>query len=250
MSLPPDERKPFRAFHAHLAPDRPPAASIPVVRIAWALVLLLTPAAAAGQAQETRSGCEERLAAMVLVQTLNARILASRSATAALEAWCAARRLAPEPTVRVLRAPGAAKAPDAEQLERLHVARAEELRYRRVQLVCGGRVLSEADNWYVPDRLTSVMNHLLETTDTPFGPVVRPLEPYRLTFAANLLWQPLQEGWEGRPVGALCPAPPAPLAVPVHLFEHRAVLFTGAGQPFAEVRERYTREVVAGPGAD
>jgi hypothetical protein len=30
----------------------------------------------------------------------------------------------------------------------------------------------------------------------PFGKVVRPLEPYRQTFAVKLLWSPLPTGWE------------------------------------------------------
>jgi hypothetical protein len=51
-----------------------------------------------------------------------------------------------------------------------------------VQLWCGDRLLSEADNWYVPSRLTPAMNTALETTDTPFGKAVQELKPYRRTF--------------------------------------------------------------------
>jgi len=43
------------------------------------------------------------------------------------------------------------------------------VKYRRVQPSCGDHILSEADNWYVPRRLTPEMNRLLETTDVPFG---------------------------------------------------------------------------------
>ena len=32
--------------------------------------------------------------------------------------------------------------------------------------MCGDQVFSEADNWYVPARLTAEMNHALDTTDT------------------------------------------------------------------------------------
>ena len=60
------------------------------------------------------------------------------------------------------------------------------------------------------------MNILLATSDEPFGRVVRPLQPYRRTFAAKLLWSPLDV-----PPGA------ARLDPPAALFEHRAVLYTG-----------------------
>jgi hypothetical protein len=38
-----------------------------------------------------------------------------------------------------------------------------------VHLKCGERVLSEADNWYVPARLTKEMNQSLENSDIAFG---------------------------------------------------------------------------------
>jgi hypothetical protein len=181
------------------------------------------------------------------VQTLNARILASRSATATLESWCAARGLAVEPKVRARLVAGASKPPTRDQIERLQVRGPEELKYRRVQLVCGGHVLSEADNWYVPARLTAEMNRLLETTDTPFGRAVQPLQPYRQTFSAELLWQPLPEGWERRSGAGLCDAAAEPLAPPPYLFEHRAVLYDSARRPFSEVSERYMQEILALP---
>jgi len=86
-------------------------------------------------------------------------------------------------------------------------------------------VLSDADNWYVPGRLSADMNHLLETTDTPFGTVVRPLEPYRQTLAVTMFW-----------TGG---APP-----PEALFAHRAVLFTRDHVPFSEVYEVYQRDIL------
>jgi hypothetical protein len=104
-------------------------------------------------------------------------------------------------------------------------------------------VLSAAENWYVPDRLTAEMNRLLETTTTPFGRAVEPLQPYRRTFAVTLLWTPLPDGWERAPS---LPAPTGgALAIPDALFEHRAVLYTGDHKPFAEVREIYQRAILA-----
>lgn len=63
-------------------------------------------------------------------------------------------------------------------------------------MLCGALVLSEADNWYVPGRLTPEMSKLLDTTDLPFGRVVQTLHFQRHTLSSTLLWQPLPEGWE------------------------------------------------------
>jgi hypothetical protein len=134
--------------------------------------------------------------------------------------------------------------PTAEQRARLDVTAKDAVAFRHVRLRCGDRVLSEADNWYIPDRLTADMNRQLDTTDTPFGRVVRTLEPYRHTFAATLLWSPLPSGWEtgasARPAFAR-----GPLAIPESLFEHHAVLYTSRHTPFAEVDEVYRRELLA-----
>ena len=185
-----------------------------------------------------------RLEALALIQTLNAEILASRSATQSLENWCRDHRLADEPRIFARAVAGIDKPPEAEQRERLEVTSGDEVKYRRVQLRCGTHVLSEADNWYVPSRLTPEMNRLLETTDTPFGVVVGPLEPYRRTFAVKLLWAPLPDGWEreperetGRTGGTL--------VIPDALFEHRAVLYDRTGRPFSEVSEIYQGEILA-----
>ena len=54
-------------------------------------------------------------------------------------------------------------------------------------------MLSEADNWYVPSRLTGEMNRVLETTAAPFGKAVMDLKPYRQTYAVDVLWWPLPD---------------------------------------------------------
>jgi chorismate-pyruvate lyase len=131
-------------------------------------------------------------------------------------------------------------------VSRLEITGRDEVRYRKVHLRCGARVLSNAENWYVPGRLTPDMNRLLETTDTPFGKVVESLQPYRRTFAVRLLWAPLAAGWE-RESGSLPAATGGSLAIPDALFEHRAVLYTRGHKPFAEVRELYQRQLLAFP---
>jgi chorismate-pyruvate lyase len=187
-----------------------------------------------------------RLEALALIQTLNAEILASRSATATLEHWCRDHRLAADPKIVAQVITGMTKRPTAEHRQRLEISDQELVKYRRVHLRCGTHVLSEADNWYVPGRLTPDMNRLLETTDTPFGRVVESLEPYRRTFAVTLLWSPLPDGWERQP-GNVPAATGRMLIMPDALFEHRAVLYTRDNRPFSEVSEVYQRDVLAFP---
>jgi hypothetical protein len=139
---------------------------------------------------------------------------------------------------------GVERPASAEQRARLGVGDTEPVRYRHVQLRCGDRVLSEADNWYVPGRLTAEMNRLLDATDTPFGRAVQPLAPYRRTLEVRMLWAPLPEGWERQPRQAVAAAE-VPLTIPDALFEHRAVLYTRDHAPFSEVHEVYQRELVA-----
>ena len=187
-----------------------------------------------------------RLQALALIQTLNAEILSSRSATLILENWCREHRLATDPKIVAHVVTGINKVPTAEQRQRLEVNAQDEVKYRRVQLRCGTRILSEADNWYVPSRLTPEMNRLLETTDIPFGKVVKSLEPYRRTFSAKLLWAPLPEGWE-REQGRLPAATGNTLVIPDAVFEHRAVLYSHEHRPFSEVVEVYQRQILDFP---
>jgi chorismate-pyruvate lyase len=186
-----------------------------------------------------------RTQALALVQGLNAEILGSRSATATLETWCRDHALAPEPRIVAEVVAGEPRAPDAEQRRRLGADAREAVRYRRVRLRCGDHVLSEAENWYLPGRLTPEMNQALETSDTPFGRVVAPLEPYRRTFAARLLWSPLPEGWERSSHVADPCRSAGPLAIPGALFEHRALVLGRDNRPIAEVHEVYQGALLA-----
>jgi hypothetical protein len=184
-----------------------------------------------------------RVEAYALVETLNAKLLAARSATFTLDQWCADHHMAEDPKIRARLVKGAEKPISAEQRQRLQVADGEIVKYRRVELACGDHILSEADNWYVPSRLTTEMNILLETTDTPFGRAVQELKPYRQTFAVELHWHSLPDGWEMSP--PLNQQSAGPLAIPPVLFEHRALLFTADRKPFSEVDEHYTSEILA-----
>jgi chorismate-pyruvate lyase len=193
-----------------------------------------------------------RLEALALLATLNSEILSSRSATLTLEQWCREHALAEPAVILAHRTDTVNQAPSATTRTDLKVSAQEELHYRRVELKCGERVLSVAENWYVPGRLTAKMNRQLETTQTPFGKVVQPLEPHRETIAVRMLWQPLAEGWERDPA-TVAPAPGSseapgkPLDLPSELFEHRAILYSARGEPIAEVDEVYQRDLLAFP---
>lgn len=183
-----------------------------------------------------------RFEALAVVEGLNARLLASRSATATLEGWCAEHGMAAPPRLAANLQRGADKPASEETRRRLNAGPDTLLRYRQVKLACGDHVLSEADNWYVPERLTPEMNRLLETTDMPFGRAVQALGTTRQTIGAELLWQPLPHGWDqAPPPAATC----GDLAIPDHLFRHRAVLFTAERVPFAEVVETYGAAILA-----
>ena len=187
-----------------------------------------------------------RLEALALVETLNAELLAGRSATAVLEKWCADHHMAAEPRIVAHVAPGVVAPPGAEQRERLQIGAEDEVKYRRVALRCGEHTLSEADNWYVPARLTPEMNRALEASDAPFGKVIAPLRPFRRTFAVEMRWSPLPAGWESKTRATIMRERPKKeeLEAPHALFEHRAIVHGGDGKPISEVRETYTNEIL------
>src|SRR5438309_2180810 len=75
-----------------------------------------------------------RLQALALLQTINAEVLASPSATLTLEAWCRDHHLASESTITAEVVRDVAKAPTAEQRQRLRVSPQDEVKYRKVRL--------------------------------------------------------------------------------------------------------------------
>ena len=155
---------------------------------------------------------------------LSRRLLASPSATATLRQWCVDHGIA-DPVIHAEVIKVAPPAATAAQRRELQVDAREPLGYRRVRLGCAGHVLSEAENWYVPSRLTPEMNATLDGTDTPFGTVVAPFHISRRNLAADMLWRR----------GANPPA---------QLFRHRALVLDANGHPIAEVIETYQREAV------
>lgn len=153
-------------------------------------------------------------------------LAAHDSATQALGEWCAARRIADPATIRALADRDADSPPSPAIRAALGVSADEPVAYRHVRLTCGGVVLSDARNWYVPARLTPAMNATLQTTDTPFGKVVMPLGFRRERLAAR----------RGRM--AECPSGT--------VLSHRAVLRVAGGQAISLVVECYTKANMTG----
>jgi len=151
---------------------------------------------------------------------LKADLLAGNSATQTLAQWCGALKLADPAVIHAERAQTVTPA-SAEVRALLKVGADEKVGYRRVRLACGTHVLSEADNWYVPSRLTDSMNDKLDHSDTPFGTVVKPLNFHRTTIRAD--------------------APGQPNAI----LTVKALLLTQSEVPFSLVVENYTRELSA-----
>lgn len=183
----------------------------------------------------------ERTGLLALLQTLNADLLAHDSATLTLERWCADHRLADPARIVARRLRDVDKPVPDDVRARLAVDPGEPIGYRHVELACGEHVLSEADNWYVPARLTADMNLRLNSTDEPFGKVVAPLHFRRRTLSAQLLWSPLPAGWELAADSRTFAG--AELRIPHRLLRHEAILYGDTQVPFSAVIETYTNAV-------
>jgi hypothetical protein len=148
------------------------------------------------------------------------------SATAVLQAWCDAH--GPKPGVRITArpAPVAARPLTAPARQALRPPPGQAVRYRRVDLMCGGVVLSHAENWYLPGRLTDDMNRRLQQTRAPFGVVVKGLNFTRRNLKTEVLLTDARR-------------------VPPLVLRHTAVLLKGDGTAFSYVVETYTDQVLS-----
>jgi hypothetical protein len=157
-----------------------------------------------------------------------ARLDKGGSATEVLRGWCAEHHMADPPVIRAERDLSRDKAASGDVRTLLGAAPGEPIRYRRVRLMCGARVLSEADNWYRPGRLTAEMNRQLDQTDTPFGAVVKPLGFHRRTLRVEKPFDPEKRG----------------AVLPHILVRYRALLMDQGGAPFSLVVESYTAAIL------
>lgn len=180
-----------------------------------------------------------------LAQSLNSSLLEATSASKTLQSWCGDHDYIYSSGLR------------AEVIERsvdihpetpkvrviLKASPAEPVAFRRVRLICGRHVLSDAENWYLPARLKEGMNWRLNNTSMPFGLVVQELGFYRRNQSVDLLWWNLQDPTLTQLSTDL--QLQEALAIPDILFRHYAVLYSGEDRPFSYVVESYTKDLIA-----
>lgn len=165
------------------------------------------------------------------LERINEALLTSDSATATLEAWCASKGLAEPPVIVARNVDSLDRPASPEQRARLELEPDEPVKYRHVQLVCGETILSVAENWYVPGRLTAAMNAALETTRTPYGKVIRDLGPQRSSLGVA------RSNWLAASISGGTVADPPRCNETA--FSHAAIVADRNGRPLAEVRENY-----------
>jgi hypothetical protein len=144
-----------------------------------------------------------------------AALRAGQSATALLQQWC--DTAGGGARIEALRVRTDGPSADLAVRRRLRASADETVAYRHVDLACAGLVLSRADNWYLPARLTPEMNRILAATDQPFGAVVKDLGFHRRLLAMSET--------------ALSPG---------ESLRVRAILIDNDGRPFSLVEEHYS----------
>jgi chorismate-pyruvate lyase len=211
---------------------------LPIALAAFSLLLLQAHAVVAADrtatwpdSPATRAEAEFRL------KRLENLLLTQPSATAVLESWCETYQIARDPRIVAERPPAPDKPAPPDVRSHLRVTSGETIHYRHVRLLCGGQLLSEADNWYVADRLTAEMNRQLGSTDTPFGRVISSLHFRRTTLSSQVFWSS----------DSAVPDGGGDLVFPAHVITNEAVLHSVSGLPIAEVVESYTAGVLGSP---
>jgi hypothetical protein len=169
---------------------------------------------------------ETHLSQLVRFQS---RLLASDSASAVLEDWVG-RKSGKVYSLEARKLGGSERPAGAEQRARLSVSEKEALHHRRVYLVAGGRVLSIAENWYVPNRLLPEMLIALTYGMTPFGTAIAELKPRRRTLSIQRLVQ-LEELGESQ-------------RLPPWLLRINALVIDMHDRPLCEVNEIYSRNIL------
>jgi hypothetical protein len=180
----------------------------------------------------------------VAIETLARHITSHSTATAALNAWCACRMARQHGSI-VARVLADEDADPRSYRGSLTIVDGERLRYRKVALVWGDSTVSEAENWYFPNRLPPGMRAQLLSTNLPFGQIVRDLQPRR-TAVAIYSDDDLEKGGLGpeqcidRLNGVVGFSPLKSFVL------HISAVLTAAasGLVIAEVHEHYRRELI------
>lgn len=164
------------------------------------------------------------------LERFDEKLRLSDSATLTLASWLSERLIGTDRLIHARIRATTAPFPDRAIMHRLDIRNWAEISYRRVWLVYDRRVMSIAENWYVPSRLPSKMAAMLADGKTPFGAAIAPLHPTRETLGAERLWR--QDNG-------------APRAMPGAVLRHHALVRAGNGPPLCEVSEVYTRNILA-----
>ena len=165
------------------------------------------------------------LAGSASLADFEAHLATRDSATQALQEWCEARHIGEGP-IRADVLSAQSNDPPAKMRRILDLGGRDGFAMRNVRLTCGDKVLSQADNWYLPGQLTDDMNRRLEQTRTPFGVVVKGLNFTRRNLKTDVLFK------DGR-------------GVPPLVLRHAALLLKADGTAFSYVVETYTDQVLA-----
>lgn len=213
-----------------------------IIRTALAVAALTTAPLASQAFPDSYAG---RLDALTETQKLQASLQSRDSATETLRLWCESHGWAQPAQIHAVRDAATVKAPTAQVRALLGARGRTPIRYRRVRLMCADKVLSEADNWYLPGKLTPEMNQALDQTDTPFGVAVKALGFHRKAVESLVLLHPFDDDADG---GTASDA--HALRLPQAVIRNTAVLSTDAGGPFSVVVESYTRQVLDPPSPD
>ncbi|PZA12617.1 hypothetical protein DNX69_06865 [Rhodopseudomonas palustris] len=125
----------------------------------------------------------------------------------------------------------------------LRLRAGETLRRRCVWLRWGDRVLSEAENWYVPERLPSAMRDAVCDGHRPYGAVIAALRPKRITTMALCADNVEPDQTEAAELLAELArtdgfSPPSAFVLHIH------AVMTASGVELAEIHEHYRRELL------
>ena len=129
----------------------------------------------------------------------------------------------------------------------LAIQAGELLRYRRVVLKWGHTAVSEAENWYLPDRLPPLLRWQMRHSNQPFGQIIHPLQPRRSTIQRYInddleLSTSRNEEWINAPK-----IPPEFSPLQDFALHIRAIMTTGTGMFIAELREHYRKSLLPLP---
>ena len=168
------------------------------------------------------------------------------TATAALNTWCA-ERLHPHDS-RITASVLVDESVPVDTYEGILAIQAGELlRYRRVVLKWGHTAVSEAENWYLPERLPPLMRWQMRHGNQPFGQIIHPLQPRRTIIQRYSnddleLSTSRNEEWINAPK-----TPPEFSPLQDFALHIRAIMTTGTGMIIAELREHYRKSLLPLP---